>query len=123
MSKVNIDSLSSEIMKELEKYKKMTTEKVKEAIQNTGKTVRDDIKKNAPKDSGTYAKSWSIKTTRETANSLEITVHSKNRYQLTHLLEFGHAKRGGGRVAARAHIKEAEEKAIKAFEKEVEEAI
>lgn len=35
-------------------------------------------------------KSWTVKTTKETANSLEVTVHSKNRYQLAHLLEFGH---------------------------------
>ena len=56
-----------------------------------------------------YAKSWTVKKTKETSNSLEVTVHSKNRYQLAHLLEHGHAKRGGGRVSARPHIAKAEE--------------
>ena len=123
MSRIKIDSLSSEAMKELEKYADVTTEKVKKAVQNAGKTVRDEISANAPNDTGKYGKSWTIKTVRETSTSLELVIHSKNRYQLTHLLEFGHAKRGGGRVSARPHIANAEEKAIKAFEEEIKEAI
>ncbi|HEK9982073.1 TPA: HK97 gp10 family phage protein [Streptococcus equi subsp. zooepidemicus] len=123
MSKVKIDSLSSEVMKELEKYADVTTEKVKKAVQNAGKTVRDEIKASAPSDTGKYSKSWTVKTIRETSSSLELVVHSRNRYQLTHLLEFGHAKRGGGRVSARPHIAAAEEKAIKTFEEEIKEAI
>ena len=42
---------------------------------------------NAPKDTGDYAKSWTVKKTKETSSSLTLTVHSKNRYQLAHLLE------------------------------------
>lgn len=123
MSKVKIDSLSSEVMKELEKYADVTTENVKKAVQKAGKTVHDEISANAPSDTGKYSKSWTVKTVRETSRSLELVVHSKNRYQLTHLLEFGHAKRGGGRVSARPHIAAAEEKAIKVFEEEIKEAI
>ena len=123
MSKVKIDSLSSEVMKELEKYADVTTENVKKAVQKAGKTVRDEIKSNAPSDTGKYAKSWMVKTVRETSSSLELVIHSRNRYRLTHLLEFGHAKRGGGRVSARPHIANAEEKAIKVFEEEIKEAI
>lgn len=123
MSKVKIDSLSSEVMKELEKYADVTTENVKKAVQKVGKTVRDEIKASAPSDTGKYGKSWSVKTVRETSSSLELVVHSRNRYQLTHLLEFGHAKRGGGRVSSRPHIANAEEKAIKVFEEEIKEAI
>lgn len=123
MSNVKIDSLSSEVMRELKKYADITTENVKKAVQNAGKTLRDEIKASAPSDTGKYSKSWTVKTVRETSNSLELVVHSRNRYQLTHLLEFGHAKRGGGRVSARPHIASAEEKAIKVFEEEIKEAI
>ena len=123
MSKVKIDSLSSEVMKELEKYADVTTENVKKAVQKAGKTVRDEISANAPSDTGKYGKSWTVKTVRETSSSLELVVHSKNKYQLTHLLEFGHAKRGGGRASARPHIAAAEEKAVKVFEEEIKEAI
>ena len=38
---------------------------------------------------------------------------------LPHLLEYGHAKRGGGRVPGRAHIKPVEDKITKDFERKV----
>lgn len=123
MNKVKIDNLSGAVMEELKKYAVLTKEKVKDAVQNAGKTVRDEIKASAPSNTGKYGKSWAIKTVKETADSLELVVYSGNKYQLTHLLEFGHAKRGGGRVAARPHIANAEEKAIKVFEEEIQEAI
>lgn len=123
MKSIKIDSLSAEVMKELRKYADVTTEKVKDATEKAAKTVKDEIKENAPSNTGKYSKSWTIKKAKETSTSLELVVHSKNKYQLTHLLEFGHAKRGGGRVAARPHIASAEEKSIKVFEEEIKEAI
>ena len=77
----------------------------------------------APKDTGAYAKSWSVKSTRETSRSLEVTVYSRNRYQLAHLLEFGHAKRGGGRVPGRSHIAPAEQAGIDQLEKDIERSL
>lgn len=124
MSKVKIDNLSAEVMKELQHYKNVTTEKVKEAVKHAGKTVREEIKKTAPQGtSGKYAKSWSVKMQKETGSSLELIVHSRNRYYLTHLLEFGHALRKGGRADARPHIAQAENKAIQEFERKIKEAI
>ena len=75
---------------------------MKKAVKKTATEVKKEISANAPKDTGAYAKSWAVKKTKENSHSLEMTVHSKNRYQLAHLLEKGHAKRGGGRVAGKA---------------------
>ena len=81
------------------------------------------IEQTAPRKTGAYAKSWAVRKTRETSNSLEVTVHSKNRYALAHLLENGHAKRGGGRVAAIPHIAPAEEAALQSLEQKIEQEL
>lgn len=97
-------------MEELEKYRDLAAEDLKEAVKQTGNDVKKDISANAPVRTGKYKKSWSVKKTAETAESIEVVVHSKNRYQIAHLLEHGHAKRGGGRVAAIPHIGPAEKR-------------
>ena len=115
--------MADAIMDGLEEYASLATDDLKALVRKAGKTVKDEIAATAPKDTEKYAKSWAVKTQKETSNSLELVVHSKNRYQLAHLLEFGHAKRGGGRVAARPHIAPAEEKAIDTLEREIEKAL
>ena len=42
---------------------------------------------------------------------------------LSHLLENGHAKRGGGRVQAIPHIKPAEQAGIEKLEEDIERAL
>lgn len=121
--RVSIDQMASAIMEGLQEYADLAADELKESVKKAGKTVKYEIKQTAPKDTGKYAKSWTVKTVKETSNTLDVVVHSKNRYQIAHLLEHGHAKRGGGRVAARPHIAPAEEKAIETLEREVEKAL
>lgn len=110
MSKtISIDQLDSAVMEELEKYAGLAADDLKDAVKETAKSVRKDIQNNAPVDTGKYKKSWSVKNVHEDSESIDLVVHSRNRYQIAHLLEHGHAKRGGGRVAARPHIAPAEE--------------
>lgn len=123
MANVKIDKLADEITKGLKEYADLATDDMKKAVRKSGNAVRKEITQSAPKDTGAYAKSWSVKKTKETSNSLEVTVHSRNRYQLAHLLEHGHAKRCGGRVAARPHIAKAEENAIDTLEREILKAL
>ena len=104
-----VDDMASEIMRGLQEYAGFADTEMKKAVRKTATEVRKEISSNAPKDTGAYSKSWATKKVRENSHSLEMTVHSKNRYQLAHLLENGHAKRGGGRVAARPHIAPAEQ--------------
>ena len=117
--KCTIDNLAKTIMEGIQEYADVASEDVKTAVRKAGKNVKAEISANAPKRTGAYAKSWAVKTEKETAHSLEVVVHSKNRYQIAHLLEHGHAKRGGGRVAGIPHIAPAEEKAVKQLEEDI----
>lgn len=118
--KVSVGDLASAIMEEFEEYADLASDGVKQAVKNAGTTVRKEIQQKAPRKTGAYAKSWAVKNTKENARSLEVTVYSRNRYYLAHLLEFGHAKRGGGRVSGKAHIAPAEEAGIEQLEAEIE---
>lgn len=122
-TKVSIDQMASVIMDGLKEYADLATDDLKAAVKKTGNEVRKQIQSTAPKASGKYSKSWSVKTNKESYNGMEVTVYSRNRYQLAHLLEFGHAKRGGGRVAARPHIAAAEQAGIESFEQAIERSL
>lgn len=107
---VSIDEMDNAIMDELEKYADLAADELKAAVKETAASVRKDIQAGAPVDTGKYKKSWSVKNVREDSESIELVVHSRNRYQIAHLLEHGHVKRGGGRVAAKPHIASAEQR-------------
>ena len=107
---VSIDEMDNAIMDELEKYADLAADELKAAVKETAASVRKDIQAGAPVDTGKYKKSWSVNNVREDSESIELVVHSRNRYQIAHLLEHGHAKRGGGRVAAKPHIASAEQR-------------
>ena len=117
--KVSIDGLASAVLEELEEYNELATETMKAAVDHAGKTVRDEIRSNAPARTGKYAKSWTAKRTRESSTALEVTVYSPSRYMLAHLLEHGHAKRNGGRVRGTPHIAPAEAVGEEQLEQEI----
>ncbi|MDU5825279.1 HK97 gp10 family phage protein, partial [Anaerococcus vaginalis] len=77
---VKIENLASEIMKGLEEYSDMATDEVKKEVKKAGSNIRKDIQENAPVgETKKYSKSWSVKTMKETSNSIELVVHSRNR--------------------------------------------
>ena len=115
-SMTSIDDMAEEIVKGLTEYADLADTAMKKAVRKTANSVKKEISENAPKRTGRYAKSWTAKKTKENSHSLEMTVHSKNRYQLAHLLEHGHAKRNGGRVPGKPHIAPAEENGAELLE-------
>ena len=91
--------------------------------QKNSKTVAADavkrLKSTSPKDTGDYAKGWRKKI--NTFNGY--TIYNVKKPGLTHLLENGHIKRGGGRVAGITHIKPVEEEFSKKLYKKCKEDI
>lgn len=116
----SINDMADEIMKGLQEYSELADTAMKKAVRKTATSVKNEIFANAPVKSGRYKKSWTTKKVKENSHSLEITVHSKDRYQIAHLLEHGHAKRGGGRVATIPHIAPAEENGADLLESLIE---
>jgi hypothetical protein len=120
---ITVDELAEVINEGLEEYANLTSDRVKSAVRKAAKTVKEQINSSAPVRTGRYAKSWKTKTTAESSNMLQQTVYSPNRYMLAHLLEKGHAKRGGGRVRAIPHIAPAEEMGEEMLEDLIEKAV
>lgn len=119
----SIDDMADEIMKGLQEYGELADDSIKNAVRKIAASVRKEISANAPKRTGKYKKSWSAKRVKENSHTLEMTVHSRNRYQIAHLLEHGHAKRGGGRVEGSPHIAPAEENGADMLESLIKEAL
>ena len=67
----------------------------------------DALKAKSPHKTGKYAQGWTYKAINDGGLKGYI-VYNATSYQLTHLLENGHAKRNGGRVRARRHIQPVE---------------
>lgn len=124
MSKsIKPDLLTEEIMKALESYSDDISEVVVEEANQIGKKVVDELKQNSPTGvRKSYAKGWKLKKDQK-VRRYSVKVHNKTDYQLTHLLEFGHATRNGGRTKANPHIRPVEEKYSKEFEDELREKI
>lgn len=107
--RVTIDEMAQAVMDGLIEYADLASDEMKKCVRAAGTTVKKEIQKNAPVDTGKYRDSWTVTKRMGNSSSLELVVHSKTRYQLAHLLEHGHAKRGGGRIAGKVHIAPAEE--------------
>ena len=120
---ISVDELADTVMEGLEEYADLATDDMKSAVKKSSKLVKDQINGSAPVRTGRYAKSWKVKTNEENSHMLSQTVYSPNRYMLAHLLEKGHAKRGGGRVRAIPHIAPAEQAGIALFEGLIEQAL
>lgn len=69
-----------------------------------------------------YADSWTKKEWKNSKYYNGYTIHNR-KYQLTHLLEKGHAKRNGGRVEGRPHIAPVEKMTEKELIEGVTEAV
>lgn len=96
---------------------KVTKEAVKElkqvSLTKFGNSGRDEP----------YYSGWTTKISMRGHTKYQKVIWNKTNYQLTHLLEFGHAKRNGKRWKGRPHIRDIEQKYNVKFVDLIEERI
>lgn len=118
---IPLEKLGAEIEHILTEYSKEVTTELQDATELVTKAGARAVSQNARAQfggSGKYARGWRGQTERDRL-SAEGVIYNATTPGLPHLLEHGHAKRGGGRVPGRSHIKPVEDKIIKDFERKV----
>ncbi|QKE71875.1 HK97 gp10 family phage protein [Arthrobacter citreus] len=116
---VSIDNIEKEIAKQLAQYTKEVEEEIEKAKNDVSKKAVKELRAvDHPKLTGDYAAGWTRKKIGD-----DYVIHNKTNYQLTHLLENGHAKVNGGRVEGIPHIEPVEKKVIDEFIDRVEKAV
>lgn len=123
MTNIDVDQLANEIAKGLAEYSKDVIEGIDEVSESITKKAVKELKTKSPKRTKKYAKGWTKKAIKKFGETNSHIIYNKNKPGLTHLLEYGHAKRGGGRVEGIPHIRPVEEQVIEEFVSEVEKVI
>lgn len=109
-----------ELQKVLIEYLENYVEDINEDVEDTTNTIikeaKQELVQTSPR-SGIarktkYYKGWAIKNGGRTRKGKYYSkvIWNKTNYQLTHLLEFGHATRNGGRTTPQPHIRPVEQK-------------
>jgi len=126
--KVKIDDLASSVNQIMETWSDEVVKDVNESIKEVAKESQQDLKVAGSFENrtGKYRKGWKIQFT-ESRLGLSATIYNKV-YQLTHLLESGHAKvlwgrRTGETVKAFPHIEAVNEEAHRKLEEEIKRRI
>lgn len=106
-----------DISKILKEYEDEIKDTMDDVFKRLAEESVEKLKNTSPrgKSKKHYADGWAVKET-----PTGYIVYNKDKYQLTHLLEYGHAKRGGrGRVPGKPHIKPVEDFVIENVEKKL----
>ena len=119
--KVTMEQLPGAIKEILDGYAGEINRFLPEITEEVGKTGVKALRTSAKQkfNGKKYAGGWRSVSERNRYGAT-VTIYNGRLPGLPHLLEHGHAKRGGGRVDGRAHIAPVEDKLITEFEKKVE---
>lgn len=124
MAKTTVDTLAADVMKILDDYEADVTKLTKEEAKKVGQKGVQSLRSSSGVFGGTgkYASGWRS-TVEENRFSAKATLHNARLPGLPHLLENGHAKRGGGRVHGTVHIEPVERELDRIFTQELEAAL
>lgn len=113
------ESVSVQMTELLDEINNEVRDAGENGIKKVSKESVSKLRNTSPKKTGDYAKGWTTKK----ISAMDIVVHNKTDYQLTHLLENGHVirnKKGTyGRTSGTKHIAPVEEWAADALPEEI----
>ena len=121
--KIKPEELQKVLKDYLGDYVEDIEEGVEEATDEITKEAVKELKEISPRGHGSinqpYSKGWTRQKNRRIKGKYMIKIHNKTNYQLTHLLEFGHATRNGKKTKAIPHIRPLEEKYNRQYEERI----
>lgn len=97
-------NLAKKISQLLQEYGQEVHGAIDEALPVVGKETVTYLREHSPERSGQYERGWKTEIRKDRLDYQILYVFNAKKPHITHLLEFGHAKRGGGRVEAQPHI-------------------
>ena len=108
----SVNDLASLIMQELENYSEEVDNAMQKEIEVLSKEIVKDLKNDPviPEKSGDYKKKFYVKKLAQGTGSKRVVIANR-KYQITHLLEHGHATRNGKRSKKYEHWIHAQDKA------------
>lgn len=119
------NNFSQQMKSVLNGYSDALCRAMEEVIEEAASISAEKLKQTSPKrkkGGGAYARSWTSDVTKGRTYT-KGEVHNRKHYQLTHLLENGHANRGGGRTQPYVHIAPVEAEAVTFVEQKIKEKI
>lgn len=124
MARTTVDTLAADVMKILDDYEADVTKLTKEEAKKVGQKGVQSLRSSSGVFGGTgkYASGWRS-TVEENRFGAKATLHNARLPGLPHLLENGHAKRGGGRVHGTVHIEPVERELDRVFTQDLEAAL
>lgn len=127
MAKVTLDTFADEVRKVLEEYSDDISMYVDDATKKVGQKGAAMLRNeslakfhgNKKLKKGRYGTGWTCTIERSRLETVAV-LHNRKYPGLPHLLENGHAKRGGGFVSGREHIAPVEAEIEEVYMREVE---
>lgn len=107
----------------LKEYGDAIQQAVEDVLPEVGAHAAKELQQTSPQRTGNYAKGWKATKVTKLRSSVLATVYNDKYYRLTHLLEYGHANRDGGRTKAQPHIIWVEESASEELVTKVMDAV
>lgn len=120
---INADGFAKAIEDLLNEYGDGVQGAIIAVLPEVAEEARDKVEQAGKKEWTYYNAGWTVSNGKTGKFSVNATVHNKNAYQLTHLLEYSHPMPQGGTSKAFPHIADANEWAQQEVVKKVEERI